>query len=145
MTSVRSDLNPSDTVWLAVFGALAWAAGTMLFRSTGHDIFEGTPAAFWANVLATPVFTFGLLCALTRLRGLSVHALPPAALAFVLPGMLGEVLVLMSFRELMTSMRPETAGRYAAFLFAGYTMVFLLSLAARRWATLRAVRPSTSG
>jgi hypothetical protein len=35
--------------------------------------------------------------------------------------MLGEIPILAGFSEFMSNMQPETAGRYAAFLFGGYS------------------------
>ena len=42
------------------------------------------------------------------------------AICIALPGMLSEIPILSSFSGLMSNMQPETAGRYAAFLFGGY-------------------------
>jgi len=47
------------------------------------------------------------------------------AICIALPGMLGEIPILASFSELMISMQPETAGRYAAFLFGGYSSLII--------------------
>ncbi|WP_238549114.1 DUF5367 domain-containing protein [Acaryochloris marina] len=43
------------------------------------------------------------------------------AIYIALPGMLGNIPILAGFSELMGNMQPETAGRYAAFLFGGYS------------------------
>lgn len=45
------------------------------------------------------------------------------AICIALSGMLGEIPILAGFSELMSHMQPETAGRYAAFLFGGYSML----------------------
>lgn len=37
--------------------------------------------------------------------------------------MLGEIPVLARFSGLMSNTHPETAGRYAAFLFSGYSIL----------------------
>ena len=43
-----------------------------------------------------------------------------AGLLIALPGMFGEAVLLSRFAAFMLRMRPETAGRYGAFLFATY-------------------------
>ncbi|WP_242026814.1 DUF5367 family protein [Phormidium tenue] len=45
------------------------------------------------------------------------------AVCLALPGMLGEIPILAGFAALMSNMHPETAGRYAAFLFSGYSIL----------------------
>jgi hypothetical protein len=51
-----------------------------------------------------------------------------AAVCIALPGMLCEVPILSFFPELMSNMQPETAGRYAGFLFWGYTSLIGMAL-----------------
>lgn len=45
------------------------------------------------------------------------------AICLALPGMLGEIPILFDFSHVMSDMQPETAGRYAAFLFSGYAAI----------------------
>jgi hypothetical protein len=46
------------------------------------------------------------------------------ALCLALSGMFGEIPILLNFAKIMGNMQPETAGRYAAYLF-GSDALFL--------------------
>ena len=50
-----------------------------------------------------------------------------AALLLALPGMFGEAVLLSRFATLMPRMRPESAGRYGAFLFATYALFLTIA------------------
>ena len=50
-----------------------------------------------------------------------------AALLIALPGMFGEAGLLTNFATFMWRMRPETAGRYGAFLFATYALFLTIA------------------
>jgi hypothetical protein len=50
-----------------------------------------------------------------------------AALLLALPGMFGEAALLSRFAAFMPRMRPETAGRYGAFLFATYALFLTIA------------------
>jgi hypothetical protein len=50
-----------------------------------------------------------------------------AALLIALPGMFGEAALLSRFAVFMPRMRPETAGRYGAFLFATYALFLTIA------------------
>ncbi len=58
-----------------------------------------------------------------------------ATLLIALPGMFGEAVLLSRFAVFMPRMRPETAGRYGAFLFATYAL--FLTIADRHSASLK--------
>ncbi|MFZ0805046.1 MAG: DUF5367 family protein, partial [Candidatus Sulfotelmatobacter sp.] len=49
------------------------------------------------------------------------------ALLLALPGMFGEAALLSRFAAFMPRMRPETAGRYGAFLFATYALFLTIA------------------
>ncbi len=59
-------------------------------------------------------------------RNVPVALSESAALLIALPRMFGEAILLSRFAILMPRMRPETAGRYGAFLFATYALFLTL-------------------
>lgn len=122
-----------DVRFFAVLGLLMWAIGTAIYRAAGPLFFEAAPIVYWLNVLLTAVTFCAALWAVLRARRVAPHGWLSAALAFALPGMAGEVIVLAHFSDVMIRMRAETAGRYSAYLFAGYTVFILFAgIAARR-------------
>jgi hypothetical protein len=122
-----------------------WALGTLVYRAAGPVFFEASPVVYWLNVLLTAVTFCAALRIVLRARRVAPSGWLSSALAFALPGMAGEVLVLAQFSDVMIRMRPETAGRYAAYLFAGYTAFILFAgMAARREARRTEVEPPWS-
>jgi hypothetical protein len=115
-------MKPFDKVLFPLLGLAFWIAGTILYEFRGHQVFEGSSQRYWVNFVLTPVVT-AAICILI----LKWHHTPPAdwasaALLIALPGMFGEAALLSRFAAFMPRMRPETAGRYGAFLFATYAL-----------------------
>lgn len=114
-------MNTQDRVGFALLGTAIWAVGTAVYRAAGSYFFEGAAAGYWLNVIATGGLFATVALGLMRWRKIPQQEWLQAAIWVALPGMLGEIPVLANFAGLMGNMQPETAGRYAAFLFAGYS------------------------
>ncbi len=113
-------MNTKKRISLVLIGFVIWVAGTLLYRMVGSYLFERSATEYWLNVIGTEILFAAVAIGLMKWwRIESVHWLQ-GAICIALPGMLGEIPILASFSELMSNMQPETAGRYAAFLFSGY-------------------------
>jgi Family of unknown function (DUF5367) len=114
-------MNTKDRVTFFLIGLAIWAAATSVYRLAGSSFFEGSTAEYWLNwivsVTLCAVVPFGLL----KWRHVEQKYWLQGAICVALPGMLSEIPILFSFSELMSNMQPETAGRYAAYLFGCYS------------------------
>lgn len=110
-----------DGIILALLGMIIWAIGTFVYSVMGSYFFETSTVGYWGNMIATAVLCCGIGWGLIKWRRIKSEDALTAAICLALPGMLGEVLVLSTFSQLMVDMQPETAGRYGAFLFAIYS------------------------
>ncbi len=113
-------MNTRDRVSFVFLGCLVWAAGTLVYRMTGSYFFEGSTAQYWLNVIVTGFLYVAVSLGLLKWRCVKQKDWLQGAICIALPGMLGEIPILSAFSELMGNMQPETAGRYAAFLFGSY-------------------------
>jgi hypothetical protein len=120
-------MNTKDGLSLVLVGFGIWAVATVAYRQVGHVFFERSVMVYWLNVVSTGGLYTLVFLGLMRWRRIEVKDWLQGAICIALPGMLGEIPILASFAELMSNMHPETAGRYAAFLFSGYSI--LLSFA----------------
>lgn len=120
-------MRSQDTRAFVLLGLGLWAAGTALYRSAGAAFFEVPAPVYWLNAVVTAAAFCGVFWAMVRRRRVEPAYRLQAALAMALPGMLGEVPVLYAFPDLMVNLRPESAGRYAAFLFGGYAALLLFA------------------
>lgn len=114
-------MNTKDRIGFVLLGFVIWAAGTLVYRMAGSYFFEGSFAEYWLNVIVTGILYSAMSLGLMKWRRIEPKDWLQGAICLALPGMLGEIPILSSFSELMSSMQPETAGRYAAFLFGGYS------------------------
>jgi Family of unknown function (DUF5367) len=114
-------MNVKDRISFVLLGFAIWVAGTLIYRIAGSYFFEVSSAQYWLNAIATSIFYAAVALGVMKWRRIDRRDWLQGAICIVLPGMLGEIAILSSFSELMSSMQPETAGRYAAFLFAGYS------------------------
>ncbi|MEM1291601.1 MAG: DUF5367 domain-containing protein [Cyanobacteria bacterium P01_H01_bin.162] len=89
----------------------------------GSSFFEGSSVGYWLNVIFTGALYIAASLGLMKWRKIERQDWLQGAVCIALPGMLGEVPILVGFSEFMSNMQPETAGRYAAFLFGGYSML----------------------
>lgn len=114
-------MSTKDKVGFISLGCVIWAAGTLVYRMTGSSFFEASAAGYWLNVIFTGILYAGVSLGLMKWRKIEQKNWLQGAICIALPGMLGEIPILAGFSELMSNMQPETAGRYAAFLFGGYS------------------------
>jgi hypothetical protein len=120
-------MKPFDKLLFPLIGIGFWIAGTILYEFRGHHIFEGSNQRYWINFLLTPIATAGICILILRWRHIPPADWASAALLIVLPGMFGEAALLARFATFMPRMRPETAGRYGAFLFATYALFLTIA------------------
>jgi hypothetical protein len=116
-------MSTKDRVGFIALGLVIWAAGTSVYRLTGSTFFEGSATGYWLNVGFTGILYAAVSLRAMKWRKIQQNDWLQGAICIALPGMLGEVPILASFSELMSNMQPETAGRYAAFLFGGYSIL----------------------
>ncbi|MDJ0534471.1 MAG: DUF5367 family protein [Xenococcaceae cyanobacterium MO_207.B15] len=113
-------MNTKKRISLLLFGFFIWVVGTVVYRMVGSYLFEASVTEYWLNVIVTGILYSALCLGLMKWHNLEQKDWLQGAICLALPGMLGEIPILSSFSELMSNMQPETAGRYAAFLFGGY-------------------------
>lgn len=114
-------MSIKDRLGFISLGFVIWAAGTSVYRVTGSSFFEGSTAGYWLNVIFIDILYAVVSLGLMKWRKIKQEDWLQGAICIALPGMLGEIPILAGFTELMSNMQPETAGRYAAFLFGGYS------------------------
>lgn len=127
-------MNTKTRISLFFVGFGIWAAATLVFRASGSYFFEGSVFGYWLNVVVTGALYSALSIGLMKGCGVKQANWLQCAVCIALPGMLGEIPVLADFSSLMSNMQPETAGRYAAFLFAGYASL----VGSAWWLSMRA-------
>jgi len=115
-------MRPFDNLLFMVLGFLFWIGGTVLYRFRGHKVFETSDQQYWINFALTPIVTTAVCILILRWRHTPASDWAFSALLIALPGMFGEAILLSRFAQFMPRMRPETAGRYGAFLFATYAL-----------------------
>ncbi|OKH48909.1 hypothetical protein NIES2101_21480 [Calothrix sp. HK-06] len=114
-------MSRKDGIILFSLGLIIWAIGTLVYRIVGSYFFESSTVGYWINVTVTGILYSAIGMGLLKWRRIESEYWLHGAMCLALPGMLGEVAVLSTFSELMVNMQPETAGRYGAFLFGGYS------------------------
>ena len=120
-------MKPYDKLLFLLLGIAFWIAGTILYEYRGHHVFETSDQRYWINFVLTPVFTTAVCVLILKSRHTPPAEWAFAALLLALPGMFGEALLLSRFASFMPRMRPETAGRYGAFLFATYALFLTIA------------------
>jgi hypothetical protein len=114
-------MSVRDRAGFIALGLVIWAAGTSVYRLTGSYLFEGSALGYWLNVGLTSILCAVVSLALLQWRNIQPTNWLQGAICIALPGMLCEVPILANFPDFMSNMQPATAGRYAAFLFEGYS------------------------
>jgi hypothetical protein len=122
LPEIKETVKPFDKLLFPLIGIVFWVAGTILYEFRGHQIFEGNSQRYWINFLLTPIVTAGICMLILTWRHIPAADWASAALLIALPGMFGETALLSRFAVFMPRMRPDTAGRYGAFLFATYAL-----------------------
>jgi hypothetical protein len=120
-------MKPFDKLLLPLLGVAFWVGGTILYELRGHHVFEGSDQGYWINFILTPVVTAAICILILKWRHTPPTDWASAALLIALPGMFGEAALLSRFAVFMPRMRPETAGRYGAFLFATYALFLTIA------------------
>ncbi|HUO16980.1 MAG TPA: DUF5367 family protein [Verrucomicrobiae bacterium] len=120
-------MKPFDRMLLLGIGIVSWIGGTILYEFRGTHVFESGNQRYWINFVLTPIVTSAICMLILKWRHLPAADWGSAALLLALPGMFGEAALLSRFAEWMPRMRPETAGRYGAFLFATYALFLTIA------------------
>jgi formate hydrogenlyase subunit 4 len=120
-------MKPFDKFLFPMLGVAFWVAGTILYEFRGHHVFETSNQRYWINFVLTPVVTSAICILILRWRHIPATDWAFAALLLALPGMFGEAVLLSRFAAFMPRMRPESAGRYGAFLFATYALFLTIA------------------
>lgn len=120
-------MKPFDKFLFPLLGVAFWLAGTILYEFRGHHVFESTTQRYWINFALTPVLTAAICILILKWRHTPRADWALAALLIALPGMFGEAVLLSRFAEFMPHMRPESAGRYGAFLFVTYALFLTIA------------------
>jgi Family of unknown function (DUF5367) len=114
-------MKAKDKISLVSLGFAIWAAATLAYRMSGQYFFEGSTTEYWLNVIFTSILVSAVFLGMMKWLRIEQKDWLQGAICLALPGMLGEIPILYGFSELMISMQPEIAGRYAAFLFGNYS------------------------
>lgn len=116
-----------DRMLLLLIGVVFWVGGTIFYRYRGHQVFESSDLGYWINFALTPIMTAAICILILKWREVPPADWASAALLLALPGMFGEAALLSRFAAFMPQMRPETGGRYGAFLFATYALFLTIA------------------
>jgi len=120
-------MKPLDKLLFLLLGVVFWIAGTVLYEFRGQHVFESGSQRYWINFVLTPVLTAAICVLILKWRHVAPTDWASAALLLALPGMFGEAALLSRFAVFMPRLRPETAGRYGAFLFATYALFLTIA------------------
>jgi hypothetical protein len=120
-------MKPYDKLLFVLLGCAFWVGGTILYRYRGHHVFEGSDLGYWISFVLTPVVTVVICILILKWRDVPGADWGSAALLLALPGMFGEAVLLSHFALFMPRLRPETAGRFGAFLFATYALFLTIA------------------
>jgi hypothetical protein len=122
---------------LLVFGLGVWILGTLYYAYCGPKILDTTPMRYWVNFIVSALGSLALSIAILRWLRIPSVNWASAMLLLAIPGMAGEAVVLSHLATFMPKLPERSGGRYAALLFATYTLV----LAVATWVTLTTTRP----
>lgn len=120
-------MKMNDKLLFVLFGAAFWVVGTIWYQWRGPQVFESGSQRYWINFVLTPIVTVAICMIILRWRQVPAADWASAALLIALPGMFGEAALLSRFATFMPRMRPETAGKYGAFLFATYALFLTIA------------------
>ncbi|MEM6449966.1 MAG: DUF5367 domain-containing protein [Cyanobacteria bacterium P01_D01_bin.105] len=118
-------MRKKDSLGFTVLGFVIWAAATLVYRLTGSSFFEGSAAGYWLNFGFTGILYAVVSLGLMKWWKIEQKDWLQSAICIALPGMLCEIPIMAGFSDFMSNMQPETAGRYAAFLFGGYSALLI--------------------
>ncbi len=111
--------------WLLT-GAALWAVATATLAEFGGGgvLFRW----YWPAVAIICAGFVGFFLLMLRWRKAPAFARLTAATCLALPGMVGEVPVLLTFPAMVPSFGEADAGSFGAFLFCGYSALFAAAL-----------------
>ena len=129
------DEQPADRVrgwpWFAA-GFAVWLVATLVLGWIGDLFLERGTVVYAVFVVAVCGGFVGLFALLVHLAAITQTTVLPAAVAFSIAGMAGEVIVMLTFPALVPALAAGTAAPFAAFLFLGYTVLLGYALAQSR-------------
>jgi hypothetical protein len=111
-------MSGRDLGLLSLIGFTVWLVGAVMFRLAGHLMFEGGPVWLVATTLGVALSVCLLMKAIMDWRKLPAAQSLTAAVALGLPGLFGDVFLILNLATL-TGLRPETAGPLAATIIFG--------------------------
>jgi hypothetical protein len=112
---------------LGLLGFGVWLNGAVMFRFGGTMMFESGPVALGLSGLAIGVSVCVLLRSIMSWRKVAPSEAVSAAVILILPGLFGDVAYILKF-SLLTGLRPETAGPFAAVLIFGTAVLLAYAL-----------------
>lgn len=126
-------MSGRDLGLLSLIGFAIWLSGAVMFRVGGHLMFESGPVWLTATTVGVAISVCLLMKAIMDWRKLRPAQSVTAAVALGLPGLFGDVLLILNLTAL-TGLRPETAGPVAATVIFGNGAMLAYAL----WRTQRA-------
>jgi hypothetical protein len=124
-------VSKQDWIGFSAAGLAAWLAVTLFYMAFSGGLLEST---FWFYVLNAFLAAGAMssaFYAIGKLRHTAGRDLPPRIAAFVAPGLIGGVLVLSRYHDLVPAAATASQGRYGAFLLVSYAAVALQALELR--------------
>jgi hypothetical protein len=126
-------VSKEDGVVFGFAGLLAWMAASAFYLAFGGGLLE---RAFWFYVLnagLTALWMTFVFEAASRLRRTPCDRRILPAMIFAAPGAICASTTLINFTALAGPVaRPESAGRYGAFLLFGYALLLASTMGRRR-------------
>lgn len=90
-------MSTKDRVGFIALGLLIWAAGTSVYRLSGSSFFEGSATGYWLNVGFTGILYAVVSLGVMKWRKIKQKDWLQGAICIALPGMLGEVPILVQY------------------------------------------------
>ena len=126
-TAATVSNKPKIVFWIAA-GLAVWLVATLMLGWIGDLFLERGLVIYTVSSLAMCGAFVVLFAGLSRLTALDRPSVLPAAVAFSVAGMTGEVVVMSTFPLFVPALSAPTAGPFAAFLFFGYSVLLMYAL-----------------
>jgi hypothetical protein len=120
-------MRTQDEALLFGLGLAFWIAGTLYYAACGVTILETSSTRYWRSFLLWPILSAGISIAILRWRHIAPSSWAQAMLLLVIPGMIGEAVVLSHLTTFMPRLQATSGGKYGAFLFGTYALVLGLA------------------
>ena len=131
-------MKTPDTILLFVLGSIIWILGSVYYAYRGPSVLETTSLRYWISFFISPLLSAVLCIAILKLRQVPPTAWASGMLLLVIPGMIGEAVVLSHLSTFMPRIHASSGGRYGSLLFATATYALVLGIA--EVVTLKATR-----